>query len=148
MSESELWKNHIVPACVELRYRKHKVDLQRLENSVGVGHPDVEGCIDGEALWIELKHEDRPKRETTKIQFKTRRSQAVWHADRCDAGFRRNWVLAQVGRGHEALLYLIPGSLYERIITTEQDLSEMATTFMHLSHTADILLRAKDGWVT
>ena len=58
--EVALWgriKDTAIPALIKAG---HKVDLQRLENLVGVGHPDVEGCIDSQQVWIELKSEARP----------------------------------------------------------------------------------------
>ncbi len=32
-----------------------KLHMQRIENAAGVGTPDVEGCLDGDCFWIELK---------------------------------------------------------------------------------------------
>lgn len=104
----------------------HKVDLQRLENEIGQGHPDVEGCIDGRQVWIELKSEMRPARETTMIRPKVRDSQRDWHRIRTAAGSRCHWVLLQVGEARRASLYLVPGCYYEEITATEPDLFKLS----------------------
>ncbi len=144
--ESALWdriRDTAIPALIKAG---HKVDLQRLENLVGVGHPDVEGCIDSQQVWIELKSEARPKRLDTPIRPKLRASQSEWHTERAAAGFRYNWVLLQVGSGRTALLYLVPGDRYDDIkAVTEFELTELSV----LSPTAtpaDVLLRAIRGW--
>lgn len=50
--ETALW-NWLKDHLKELRPRKH--DVQRIENAIAKGTPDVEGCIDGETFWTELK---------------------------------------------------------------------------------------------
>jgi hypothetical protein len=53
------------------------VHWSRIENSVGVGMPDLHGCWKGKELWFELKiHGGAP----------TRPSQNVWHLRRKRAG--------------------------------------------------------------
>ena len=143
--ESALWARIRGTAIPELLWKKHAVDLQRLENSVGQGHPDVEGCIDGAQIWIELKSEDRPVRPTTAVKPKTRPSQSIWHKERTKAGSRIHWVLLQVGEGRKARLYLIPGDRYDEICTTEAEL-ELLSVLSPTASPADILLRATRGW--
>lgn len=143
--EKALWARIRDTAIPLLLYQKHTVDLQRLENAVGQGHPDVEGCIDGAQVWIELKSEDRPVRITTMIRPKTRASQSEWHRERAKAGFRCHWVLIQVGESRKARLYLIPGDRYDDITTTEAGLAELSV-IPPASDMADVLLRASRGW--
>jgi hypothetical protein len=143
--ESALWKRIRDTAVPELLWTKHTVDLQRLENSVGQGHPDVEGCIDGAQIWVELKSEDRPARPTTAIKPKVRTSQSIWHRERTKAGSRIHWVLLQVGEGRKARLYLIPGDRYDEICATEAEL-ELLSVLPPTASPADILLRATRGW--
>lgn len=142
--ESALWKR-VKGASTHLKHCGFKVDLKRVENSVGSGHPDVEGCIDGVQIWIELKSEERPKRATTKIRFKVRPSQDIWLQERVRAGFRQCWVLAQVGDAAESRLYLVPGHMYPNIVTTEAELERMSVTAPTLSP-PKILLRAAEGF--
>lgn len=50
--ETSLWnwlKDHIK------ELKPLRSDIQRIENTVAKGTPDVEGCIDGESFWCELK---------------------------------------------------------------------------------------------
>jgi hypothetical protein len=143
--EKALWARIKNTAIPELLYKRNHVDVQRLENSIAAGHPDVEGCINGAQVWIELKSEDRPARDTTPIHPKTRDSQSLWHRKRVLAGCHCNWVLLQVGEGHRAALYLIPGCLYDKIAVPECELACMSVIPSDAS-LADILLRAARGW--
>src|ERR1019366_897591 len=122
--ESSLW-TRCRGGITRLRGRGHVAHFCRLENSAGEGNPDVEGVINGDQCWIELKSNLRPKRPGTVIRSKTRESQSIWHKARTDAGSRIHWVLIQVGHAHGAKLYLIPGRSYDRIIATEADLATM-----------------------
>lgn len=149
--ESALWsrlRDTGVPALLDKGFKVH---LQRLENSVAVGHPDVEGCICdpfkavGTQVWIELKSEGRPARDTTPIHPKTRPSQSIWHRKRVLAGCRCNWVLLQVGDGHRAIMYLIPGYLYDKMELPECELACISVVSPDASP-ADVLERAARGW--
>lgn len=142
--ESALWKR-VRNGGTHLKHCGFKVDLKRIENSVGSGHPDVEGCIDGVQIWIELKSEERPKRPTTKIRFRVRASQDIWLQERVRAGFRRCWVLAQVGDAAESRLYLIPGHMYPSITTTEAELTRMSV-IDPMSSLPNVLLRATEDF--
>jgi len=143
--ESSLWQR-MKKAGKVLAEEGHKVDLQRLENAAGAGHPDVEGCIDGVQVWIELKSELRPKRPSTMIRPKCRDSQRDWHKARSEAGCRTNFVLLQVGEAYSARLYLIPGNLYTQITAIEADLDLISCINPALTTPADMLLRATLGW--
>jgi hypothetical protein len=41
--------------------------LDRIENEIGSGQPDVNGCLDAEDVWIELKAPIEPKRADTPL---------------------------------------------------------------------------------
>lgn len=123
----------------------HVAHFCRLENSAGEGNPDVEGVINGDQCWIELKSNKRPARSTTVIRSKTRESQSIWHKDRTAAGSRIHWVLIQVGEAHAAKLYLIPGSNYDEVIATEAVLAHLSVIDPDAS-VAEVLLRACEGW--
>jgi len=149
--ESSLWGRLRNTGVPELRERGYGVDVQRIENAAAAGHPDVEGFLTdpfeaaGEQFWIELKSNDRPVRLSTPIHPKTRDSQSIWHRTRAEAGCRCHWVLLQVGSGHRACLYLIPGSLYDKIEATESDLASMSVVSPDASP-AEVLIRAARGW--
>lgn len=123
----------------------HLVHFCRLENAAGEGNPDVEGVINGDQCWIELKSCDRPKRTTTPIRPRTRESQSIWHRARTAAGSRIHWVLIQVGSAHGAKLYLIPGSFYDELHAPEDDLARLSVCDPD-EHMASILIRACEGW--
>lgn len=142
--ESSLWQRCIT-GRIALQDRGHLLHLGRIENSAGSGNPDVDGCLDGTQLWIELKSELRPKRRTTPIRFKVRESQSDWHRLRSEAGCRTNWVLVQVGESHKAKLYLIAGRDYDKLIAPEDEL-ELISWCAPDESVADILVRAKRGW--
>lgn len=144
--ESELWKR-LRDAAIELRARGHLIDLQRIENDAGVGHPDTEGCVNGAQVWIELKSCSRPKRPTTPVRPEVRTSQSIWHKTRTEAGGRYHWVLIQVGEAHNARLYLIPGKDYDRVVCPEAELAAMSVIASDLG--ADqMIIRAAIGWST
>lgn len=139
--ESALW-DRLKSATVKLRAEGHRIDLQRLENAIAAGHPDVEGCIDGDQIWIELKSEERPKRPATPIRPKLRDSQSIWHRQRCAAGCRINWVLLQVGEAHDARLYLVPGTHYDRL----DGIVEIELEPFFVASPAEVLMKARAGW--
>ena len=144
--ESALWDRIRDTAIPTLLAAGHKVDLQRLENLVGVGHPDVEGCIDAQQVWVELKSEARPKRKDTPIRPKLRTSQSEWHKTRASVGFRHNWVLLQVGSSRAARLYLLPGDRYDDIkAVTEAELTELSVV-PPTAPVVDVLARCVQGW--
>lgn len=142
--ETSLWQRCLT-GVKHLEKCGHLVHLCRIENTAGAGHPDVEGVINGDQCWIELKSNARPKRTSTPIRSKTRESQSIWHRERTAAGSRIHWVLIQVGHARSAKLYLIPGSRYDEIITPEAGLG--ALSLIHAdAKLAEVLLRACEGW--
>lgn len=142
--ETSLW-DRCRTGIKHLRKCGHALHFCRLENQVGEGNPDVEGVINGEQCWIELKTNMRPKRPGTLIRSKTRESQSIWHKARTEGGGKRHWVLIQVGHAHSAKLYLICGNRYDEIITTEAELAAMSVIDPD-EKMASVLLRACEDW--
>jgi hypothetical protein len=122
------------------------VHLCRIENDAGAGNPDVEGCIDGAQIWIELKSCSRPVRATTAIRPKLRPSQDIWLQERVRAGCRYAWVLLQVGDAAASKLYLIPGNRYHEIICPETELTRMSVLSSPTLPVPHVLLRATEGF--
>lgn len=117
--ESALWET-IKKARVVFGDALH---LQRIENMLGAGTPDVEGYLDyallGSAInrrtgqfWLELKSSARPVRPTTPVRFKLR------GRDEQIEFMRRRWALGgnaffllQVGAAAKRMIYLAPGDI-------------------------------------
>lgn len=142
--ESALW-TRCKTGAQAVRFQGHKLDIQRIENCATSGHPDVEGCLDGDQFWIELKSCMRPVRPDTPIRPKKRESQEIWHGRRARAGCRIAWILVQVGEAHKAKLYLIPGNRYADITVPEQQLAEMSV-LPPSATLGDVICRAAQGW--
>jgi len=69
--------------------------LDRIENVVGVGTPDVNYCIEGVEGWIEIKSPSAPKRKTTavlKSQHNLNQDQKNWFKSQFNAGGTA-WIL-------------------------------------------------------
>lgn len=64
--------------------------LDRVENSLSSGAPDVNGCMDSEDIWLELKAPIEPKRAGTKLihgrNHELLLSQRNWFARQKQAG--------------------------------------------------------------
>ena len=121
--ESSLWNwlSKVRPV-----YRE-KLHMTRLENLVGEGTPDVDGCLEGCQFWAELKCNKRPARAKTPIRVKFRPMQVPWLKRRVRADGRA-FVLVQVGQGRAARRYLIPGEMAAKVATglTEAELDGLA----------------------
>ena len=89
---------------------KELLVLDRVENSLMKGMADVNGCLDGQDFWIELKTSARPSDTTTPVKIKFQNNQPEWHRKRQRAG-ARTFLLLQVGSGTGARRYLIDGAL-------------------------------------
>lgn len=92
MTESNFWGR----VCDHL---KPYGELERIENLVGSGTPDVNYCLRGREGWIELKWLPRwPKRESTIVRFpKLKLTQVLW-LERRRRAEGRAFLLAQVER--------------------------------------------------
>jgi hypothetical protein len=109
--ESSLWgwlRDHVVDLPTTARH------LQRIEDSTKSGTPDVEGCIDGHAFWIELKvaYEQRTKGT---VRIKTTDKQVYFALKRRKAG-GLSWYLIRVGTYPKWAHYLIPGQYAEELL--------------------------------
>lgn len=102
MLESNL--NHWLRDGVKGRFKRGELDMNRIENAVGSGMPDIEGCLRGNQFWVESKI----ARGKGLLRIKWRPRQIPW--------LRRRWLaggscffLAQAGAGNGARRYLIKG---------------------------------------
>lgn len=144
--EKSLW-GRMFRAQKAMKAEKVRIHLERIENEIVGGGPDVDSCIEGALFKIELKSCERPVRESTAIRPTLRTKQIEWHADRSAAGSRHHWVLIQVGDGKQAKLYLIPGKFFTKVDLhcPESDL-ELISVCEPAATLADVLIRATQGW--
>ena len=83
--------------------------VQRVENVVKKGVPDVEGCINGKSFWLELKAGSMPAVDTSLVQCEDlKEEQLRFIRDRMAAG-GAVWLLYRVGDRSAARMYLIRG---------------------------------------
>jgi hypothetical protein len=127
--------------------KKFRIHMERVENEIAAGNPDVDGCGEGMPFMIELKTCMRPAREVTPIKPKLREKQIEWHKNRTDAGSRTHWVLLQVGEGKDAKLYLIPGKFFnkENLHCPESDLELISVCDPGIS-AVDVIRRVAQAW--
>jgi hypothetical protein len=82
--------------------------IERVENAVGAGMPDVNGCLSGVEFWIELKV--APKWGVRRPTFRAHRglepAQINWLLSEYRAG-GKSFVLAQIDKE----VFLVPGEL-------------------------------------
>jgi len=112
-----------------LRYGLRGVEglhMRRVENLVGDGDPDVDGCWRGRYFELELKGCDRPAKDG-RLDFDVRQSQVVWHRRRWRCG-GNVWLYVRVGKGRDVRRYLVPGGLTGRVKegVTEAELAAMS----------------------
>ncbi len=94
------------------RWFKHGVkdlrdlDIERVENGVARGTPDVDGCWGSVAFKIELKRVALTKSGVLKVKFQP--MQIPWLKRRWRAG-GNVWVMLAVGEGHAVARYLVRG---------------------------------------
>lgn len=111
------------------RMRKHaaalapKLRLERVENLVGVGMPDVLAIASGRVVWLELKSVDAyPAREFSRVLGATKGlsvAQRNWHYE-WYAHSGKSFVVVGVGT---ADVFAIPGALADSInFMTHKDL--------------------------
>lgn len=89
--------------------------VQRVENSVKVGTPDVEGCVEGGLpFWIELKVATELK-SRPQVRVETTAHQVFFATRRWEVG-GNSWYLIRVGHHPRWAHYLVPGSLSEQLM--------------------------------
>lgn len=105
-----------------------KLFLNRIENRVGVGDPDVEALAHGVYSKVELKAVDKPPARANTpllgdegLNLSQRNFLYAW-AERGG----RSFVLIGIGKGPSAEQYLIPGRLCDSI--NDMSLAEVQTT--------------------
>lgn len=89
-------------------------DVQRIENSVGLGTPDVEGCIAGGQFWVELKVAQEYVRAPEVTVHLTARQ--AYRALRRTAAGGSSFILVRVGSGSDMCHYLIWGAYAEEMV--------------------------------
>lgn len=82
---------------------------QRIENLVDVGTPDVNGCLNGEEIWIELKI-DLPGNKLVKDLL--RPSQKIWFFKRIVQGAKNLFVLVKTKRTLKIVQMISAPSLF------------------------------------
>lgn len=115
--ESSLWT-----WLKQAREKLRDLHMNRVENVIAGGMPDVEGKLQGgRQFWIELKVAIRvPVLPSTVVRFRTRDKQSTW--------LRRRWLvggnafmLLQVGPER----FLIPGREAEKVHLAELTLADL-----------------------
>ena len=106
--------------------------MERIENSIAVGTPDVFGVWRGVAFCAELKSVGR--RPTGDVWCEVKTDQAMFlRAWRRAGGL--SWVLVQVGVMHAARRYLVDGVLSDQLL---EPLPELALRSLSMqSHMVD-----------
>lgn len=98
---------------------KHTTDrLDRIENLTTDGMPDVQGCFDGEEIWMELKSSKAPARPTTPVLARAGNhplldTQIVWFARQRRAGGVA-FIVVMIDND----LFVVDGVLYADDINT------------------------------
>ena len=142
--EQNLWKwlkKETAPLVSEAR-----LHICRVENMVGLGYPDVEGCFERKNFHLELKAAARPKRTTTPVKIRFEKQQIPWLKKRWKVG-GRCWVLLRVGAGQEAKHYLIPGNRAELLKgkMTEEEIDEISQIDPDAS--GNIIIKSAASWL-
>jgi len=94
------------------------VRLDRIENDVTFGIPDVNGCLDGEDVWIELKAPKEPARASTPLMTRSGNhalleTQINWFRRQRQAG-----GIAFILVRTDKRIMLVEGTLYAKVFNT------------------------------
>lgn len=92
-----------------LRMRQPKDRLERIENVLVPGMPDVNGCFSRNEFWIETKQPREPKRVTTPL-FGSNHDLSLE---------QRNWFLTQRNAGGNGIIYIQTDQLTRMFIGGE-----------------------------
>jgi len=80
------------------RLRKAGFFVQRIEDAVSAGIPDIYAVRDGRSVWIEAKYLPRlPVRQTTPVRLGLREAQVIWIEDAVAHG-AEVYIAAMIGR--------------------------------------------------
>jgi len=114
-SEDGLWEN------LREKLRCKGTHAIRVENSVGPGTPDVNICLDGREVWVELKHvHEWPARQDTLVDIGLRPDQVTWLGRRGRAG-GNVWILVQVGTDYLLFWWKFAPKLYIGVPRSEME---------------------------
>lgn len=84
--------------------------LQRVENNVAKGFPDIVGHYKKTGFFIETKACRQPAKRDSLLKFEIYKEQIIWNRDWWLAG-ARCYFLIRVGKEREMYHYLIPGNM-------------------------------------
>jgi len=114
--------------------------VERVENTVASGTPDVDGCYQSSAFKIELKRGVTFK-TNDEVEITFRKSQPGWLKSRWNAGGNA-WVLIKTGMAAKMKVYLIRGCDIGKLRTVGEK-SIWRTNERHLSDISVIAPNAK-----
>ena len=90
----------------------HPLDrIHRIENLVGFGFPDVNACMSGVEMWIEIKAPKEPKRATTPL----------FGSNHKLSQDQKNWFLAQSNAGGIGWLLIMTSARWMLIAGQDAD---------------------------
>jgi hypothetical protein len=101
--------------------------MRRVENRVGNGDPDMDGCYNGVYFEVELKGCNRPVRNGPLV-FEVRDSQVAWHHKRLKAK-GNTWLYIRVGKASDIRRYLLSGSNIA-CVKDAQDMKQCTEDFL------------------
>jgi len=105
--------------------RDHGAEVQRIEDSLSVGIPDINVCAGGVETWIEVKYKKAfPVRANTPIKMGLRPAQLVWAHRRNKQG-GRSWILSRI----EDVIFLHKGMEQEIFDGMPAELFKSSSTF-------------------
>lgn len=103
--ESALWKW----LSKAKEYYGPALHMTRIENKIGSGTLDVEGCLNGKPFWLELKCGEVPARETTIVRIRVEDSQVDFARDRLTAGGACGFLIRLKTKTNSHLTFLLHG---------------------------------------
>lgn len=135
-SEKQTWRN----LRKAFEARPEIIHVQRFEDSLSRGIPDLMACVNGVTTFIELKQLDAfPARPLTPIRFGLSAAQRIWILEHQRAG--GNAVLVtQIGRE-----YFIINDI-TRIKVTQDELRRVSTCFKNSLECVDHIVRGLHGY--
>jgi hypothetical protein len=112
--------------------------MHRMESLVSFGFPDVNACLGGVEVWIEIKKPNEPKRDSTPL-FGSNHKLLV---------SQMNWFLAQKNAGGYAYIYIDTGN--NRLLIGAEysdDLNRMTLNeLLKVSIWKSAIPTGKDSW--
>lgn len=130
LKEQRLWDS------LRANMQGYKILLQRLENGLEAGWPDVISNCRWKAVWLELKAVDGwPARERTRVLGDEGLSieQENW-ALAWTQSEGHCYILIGVGRGHDRELFLVPGALAAEVNQfNKKQLMKFSTTWKDIA---------------